>query len=152
MYTFDSSRVNVQFRNGVTATRPVVGRKYTLTHSDETGELFVTIGTKYAEDKVGAMRDEVRLGLVNKDNDLHLFGMVLISGEGIDRGAKKRTEIFLKEMPLALQAIRYADSKLYKRWPRLDKVPIRIWFKSNEEEYNKLYEFGTMSDYAEPKE
>jgi hypothetical protein len=32
----------------VTAAEPVISRYYTLTHSDVTGELFLTIGKQYA--------------------------------------------------------------------------------------------------------
>ena len=43
----------------VTATEPIIGRKYTLTHSDITADLFLTIGLEYAYDEISEMRDEV---------------------------------------------------------------------------------------------
>ena len=60
MSKFNSERLSVEYRNGVTATEPIIPRHYTLTHSDLTGELFLTIGTQFAWDKVNPdMRDEV---------------------------------------------------------------------------------------------
>lgn len=52
-------KLHVEFRPGVTMTEPVNGRKYTLTHSDITADLFLTIGLQFAYDKVNTMRDEV---------------------------------------------------------------------------------------------
>lgn len=52
-------KLKVEFREGVTKTEPVIGRKYTLTHSDVTADLFLTIGQQFAYDKINAMRDEV---------------------------------------------------------------------------------------------
>ena len=45
MSTFNPERLTVEYRDGVTATQPIVPRNHTLTHSDLTGELFLTIGT-----------------------------------------------------------------------------------------------------------
>lgn len=147
MKTFDPTRVNVEFRNGIQAVKPILGRKYTMTHSDDTAELFVTIGTDFAEEKIGPLRDEVLLQFQEKDGRLQLFGSVLIDDDINAQDSKKRNEIFLREMPTALQAIRYADRRLYDRHPMLDTIPIYIWFQSEKEEYNKLYHVGTMQEY-----
>lgn len=147
MKSFDPSRINVEFRDGVTAIQPVVGRKYTLTHSDETAEIFVTIGSKYAEDKIGPLRDEVLLTLQRKNRQLEFFGTVLVDTLSQSWDASKRSEIFLREMPTALEAIRYVDRDFFEHYPGLDHIPIYIWFKSIQKEYNMLYDFGTMKDY-----
>ncbi len=150
MRPFDSSKVNVEYRDHTNQYKPVLGRKYTMTHSDDTAELFVTIGRKYAMDKIIPMRDEVLLEFREKDGKLQLFGTVLVDGEGVGvgRNAEKRNNIFLREMPIALQAIRYADRTLFECHKELDHVPIYIWFKSDYPEYNQLYDFGTMKDYT----
>lgn len=57
---FNPVKLSVQYRNGITAMHPIIPRRYTLTHSDDTGELFLTIGSEYAWDKVNfQMKDEV---------------------------------------------------------------------------------------------
>lgn len=40
MNKFNTDKLSVEFRNGVTSTGPTLGRRYTLTHSDITAELF----------------------------------------------------------------------------------------------------------------
>jgi hypothetical protein len=59
MKRLNPEKLQVEYRNGVTTTEPVGGRKYTLTHSDKTGDLFLTIGLEYAFDQITKMRDEV---------------------------------------------------------------------------------------------
>lgn len=63
MQRLNPDKLYVEYRN-VTPTEPVTGRKYTQTHSDITGDLFVTIGLQYAYDKINPMRDEVLEGLL----------------------------------------------------------------------------------------
>ncbi|MDF2790251.1 MAG: hypothetical protein K0S80_3350 [Neobacillus sp.] len=41
---FIPEKISVEYRDGVTIAEPVIPRYYTLTHSDVTGELFLTIG------------------------------------------------------------------------------------------------------------
>jgi hypothetical protein len=38
----------VEFRTGATSITPILGRHYTLTHSDITADLFLTIALNYA--------------------------------------------------------------------------------------------------------
>ena len=61
-------KLSVEFRKGVTTTEPIIPRRYTLTHSDVTADLFLTIGLIYAYDKVNAMRDEVLGEWINAQN------------------------------------------------------------------------------------
>ncbi len=141
-------QVFIEFREPVTALMPLADRKYTMTHSDETGDLFVVIGTDYAEDKVGPLRDEVRLEwTVIKDMPI-LYGEVLIDGDGISIGsAQVRDSIFKREMPLALQAIYHADQQLFGANPEFKETPVFVHFTSTQANYNKLYNFGTIGEY-----
>lgn len=61
MKELDPKKVFVQYRDDVRPYEPVTNRKYTITHSDLTGELFVFIAENYAEDQITSMRDEVRV-------------------------------------------------------------------------------------------
>ena len=141
-------QVFIEFREPVTPLMPLADRKYTMTHSDETGDLFVAISTMFAEDKVSPMRDEVRLEW-NTIKDMRiLYGEVLIDGEGIDPDkAEVRNTIFKREMPLALQAIYHADEQLFNANPALKNTPVLIHFISSQSSYNKLYYFGTIGEY-----
>ena len=58
MKKLNPDQLYVEFKNGVTMIEPVIDRKYTLTHSDITAELFLTIGLQYASEKINAMREK----------------------------------------------------------------------------------------------
>lgn len=147
MKKMDSSRVHGELRDRVSPVSPILGRKYTVTHSDETGELFVTIGRQFADDKIGELRDEVLLVFENTETGTVLLGEVLVSDEEMNFAPERRNEIFLREMPKALQAVRIADARLYQAKPELDFITILIWFRSDDPKYNKLYDFGQMKEY-----
>lgn len=145
-------RVWGQFRDGVSVSTPIYGRTYTLTHSDESGELFNVTGTQVAKDKIGDFRDEVVLEFAMRDGRPVLMGTVLIDGEGVKGNSKLRNDIFMREMPTALQAIRLADAFLYQRFPELDEVPIEIEFLSGSSSYHRVEKFGSMREYRRENE
>lgn len=140
-------KVYTEFREPTKPLTPSMPRKYTMTHSDETGDLFVVVSTNYAEDKINKTRDEVRLEWAQIGARPILYGEVLIDGKNVPGNAKVRDTIFKKEMPLALQAIRYGDRAFFEANASRDLVPIMIQFISSNPTYNKLYSFGTMNDY-----
>ncbi len=145
---FDVKETTKEYRDGVTDDYPVVGRKYTITHSDETAIINVAIGLSYAQDKVTEMRDEVLLHIKYDHNKLIVSGVVLVDSPDGSGMEKLRNDIFLREMDKALMAVRYADREFFEMYPYVDHRPILIWFYSKNKEYNKVYYFGTMSDYA----
>lgn len=142
------SQVITEFRSPATPLTPLNRRKYMMTHSDTTGDLFVTIGTVYAEDKVGELRDEVRLAWMPLEDTYILYGEVLIDGPGISGASQVRYDIFKREMPLALRAIRYADRQFFEADSERDQVPIFIRFKSSLPQYNQIFNLGTMAQYT----
>ena len=147
MKSFNPNQLYVEFRDGVTETEPVNGRKYTLTHSDLTADIFLTIGLKYAYDKISDLRDEV-LGEWRRDNGhFFLFVYVFVNGQMNSETSAIRNSIFRRELPLALQAIRYGDGKFFDAHPALDYAPIWVYFDSQNPAYSGLEEWGTMKDY-----
>lgn len=147
MSKFNPEKLSVQYRNGITAMQPVIPRRYTLTHSDDTGDLFLTIGKEYAWDKVNPkMRDEV-LGEWRMNGSYLYFYVYLY----IDRGeydqntSAKRTEIFRRELPLALSAIRYGDRLLFNKYPYLENAIIIINFLSTYPQFAGQENWGTFS-------
>ena len=147
MKRFNTNKVNTEYRDNVTYESPIKDRKYTVTHSDTTGELFVTIGLEYATDKINSMRDEVLIELIKIGTNTFFYGEVLVTGDGIKGNAKTRNDIFIKEMPTALKAIRYGDRDFFEEYPELDDKHIYIQFKSINPKYDKLRGFGTMKMY-----
>ena len=93
------------------------------------------------------MRDEVRIAWMQSDKKLVLFGSVIVDGEDVIGNALIRNNIFYKEMPTALQALREADRFLFEQEPALDDTPVFIHFISSNPEYDKTYDFGAIGTY-----
>ncbi len=139
--------LNVNFGVGTGETKPVIPRKYTLTHSDETGELFLTVAARYDYAKITDMRDEVLAEWGRVNNEYALIVNVMVDKENNPVMSAVRNSIFAKELPLALQAIRYGDREFFSRNSYLDKAPIYVKFNSAYPLFNRLELWGTPSDY-----
>ncbi len=117
--------------DGVSPIGPVIPRRYTLTHSDLTGDLFLTIGMQFAWEKLNLMRDEV-LGewLTNGESLIYCVYLQVDKAPFNQSESAKRNEVYRRKLPLALEAIRYGDRKLFSIYPNLDYVPIIVNFIS----------------------
>ena len=145
MSTFDPEKLSVEYMDGATATGPVILRRYTLTHSDSTGELFLNIGMNYAWKKINSLRDEVLGEWKQYGSSLYFSVYVYVDqGEYPPSIAAKRNEIFNRELPLALTAIRYGDRFLFNTFPHLDQAPIMIHFMSVYPEFSRQENWGTF--------
>ena len=147
MKRLNPEKLHVKFRPCVTSREPIIPRRYTLTHSDVTAELFLTIGPTYAYDEIGPMRDEVlaEWRLVNGQYMLYVY--VYVGGEFGRENAARRCGIFTRELPLALEAIRYGDRKFFRTHKELDNAPIWIYFHSIYPYYNRMEYWKTPRDY-----
>lgn len=127
---FDASRLHVTFAEGTRPDGPLTPRRYTLTHSDRTGHLFLSIGPDYDRRALRALqvrleRDEVLGEWVLADEgprlDLHMAaqGGLPVFGTGA-----MRCRIFRSYRPLVLGAMRYADAPLSAAEPGLDDAPV----------------------------
>ena len=145
-------KLHVQFEEGATPEGPVVPRRYTLTHSDATGDLFLTVGLEYNQAQVSGwytrfMRDEV-LAEWREDQDgasLHVYCHV--SGGLVLGTAAWRYAIFQHELPLVLEAFRYGDRAIYQARPELDQAAIRVHFRSARRRYRRTERWGAPADY-----
>ena len=81
MSELNPEKLSVEFRQGVTETEPIIPRRYTLTHSDKTAQLFLTIGAKYAYDKTNSMRDEVLGRWVKKGKGYFFYVSLHVDGQ-----------------------------------------------------------------------
>ena len=143
MSNFNPEKLFVEYVDGVTATEPIFPRRYTLTHSDLTGDLFLTIGTHYAWDKINPLRDEVLSEWKANGSSLYYCVYVYIDqGQYNQSVSAKRNEIFRRELPLALTAIRYGDRFLFDAYPNLDQAPIIINFISAYPQFARQESWG----------
>lgn len=147
MSKLNPEKLSVEFRQGVTPTEPIMPRRYTLTHSDITAELFLTIGLNYAFDKINSMRDEVLGEWVNVRNQYYYHVYLDVDGQFGPAAATIRNKIFVRELPLALEAIRYGDNKFFSARPELNHVPIMVYFISSIPKFNRIENWGTFAEY-----
>lgn len=147
MNRLDPEKLTVEFREGVTPTKLIIPRRYTLTHSDITAELFLTIGINYAYDKINEIRDEV-IGKWIKIGEEYFFNVFLhIDGQFETIETAIRNTIFRRELPLALEAMRYGDNEFFRAHTVLDNAPIIVYFNSTNPYFNRIENWGTFSDY-----
>jgi len=148
--SLNPDKLYLEYRDGANEAEPKNGRRYTLTHSDLTADLFLTIGQEYAYDKISELRDEVlgewRVG----DGYAFLYISVYINGQADTGVSEMRNTIFRRELPLALRAIRYGDQVFYDLYPSLDKAPIWVYFASHNPDYARLENWGSMGEYRGP--
>jgi len=140
-------KLKVEFREEVSKTEPVIGRKYTLTHSDVTADLYLAIGQQFAYDRINAMRDEVLAEWRSNNGQPYLYVYVYLDDKSGSEIAKQRDTIFRRELPLALEAIRYGDRDFFSEHPGLDYAQIWIHFDSENPEYSRFEYQGRPLDY-----
>ncbi|WAH35995.1 staygreen family protein [Alicyclobacillus dauci] len=158
---FRPDKLLTVFLEGVTPTDPVDGRHYTLTHSDRTGKLYLSVGMDYHQSQICGWytkwkRDEFIGRWVTKSDrseptskaEFHAF--VHVSGGRIIGRAMNRNKAFMRELPRTLRAIRYGDAYLFKAHPDLDDALIVVHFESVHDKYNRTEEWGHFSEYVTP--
>lgn len=145
MRRLNPEKLSVEFREGATPTDPIIPRRYTLTHSDATAELFLITGEEFAYDQVTSMRDEVLGEWVRRKGIYYYQVYLMVDGEkGI---SIIRDYVFRRELPLALEAIRYGERRFLMAHPELNIAPIIVFFQSKDRKYNKVEYWGTFSYY-----
>jgi hypothetical protein len=146
-------RLHVHFVAGVTPEGPPTPRRYTLTHSDLTGELYLSIGPDYDRRQIAGwytrlMRDEVLAEWREEEDCPALHVHCHVSGGLIVGSAAWRDAIFQRELPLVLEALRYGDRGLYETQPGLERAPIYVHFHATQARYNRTERWGVPADYA----
>lgn len=151
MSELNPEKLEVVYKDSVDEVTLKLPRKYTLTHSDSTGDLFLTIGSEYDFKQISSlytrfMRDEV-LAEWQKNNDryeLHLY--MHISGGFCFGWAGLRDRIFCYHLPLVLQAIKCGDNKLIKAIPEIENSQIIVHFQSKNKKYDRIENFGQLKE------
>jgi hypothetical protein len=138
---------------GAAAEDPVSPRRYTLTHSDLTGDLFLTIGSDYDRKQTSGwytrlMRDEVLAEWLEGEEGLVLHVHCHVSGGLVFGAAGWRYAVFQRELPLVLEAFRFGDRRLIEARPELDRAPIRVHFHARQPGYDRIESWGVLGDYV----
>ena len=152
MQRLDPNKLHVTYLAGTSPERLTLPRCYTLTHSDITGELFLSVGAEYDTKKTSKlytklMRDEVLAELSREGNNFAFKVYCHVSGGFVIGTAKWRYNIFKSELPLVLESIKYGERVLFELNPELDKAKVLIHFDSTNNRFNKVENWGTMLEY-----
>lgn len=143
------NRVSTTIQPPATSYLPIDGRKYTITHNDETGQVFVTIGLTFAGENISSLRDEVLAEWIPHLGQCLLMGKVHVSGGQYDENkARMRYTIFKREMKTALMSMVIADSCFFETYPCFLDFPIYIQFESVFPQLNQILYFGTPRIYV----
>ncbi len=145
-------KLHVRFEGGAEEPSSPIPRCYTLTHSDRTGDLYLTVGPEHNIPQTRGwytrlMRDEVLAEWEQTGEGPVLHVHCHVCG-GLALGpARMRDAIFKRELPLVLETIRFGDRGLFDKWPDLDRAPIRVHFQASKARYNRVEDWGVPADY-----
>jgi hypothetical protein len=147
------AQLHVRRMPGTDVDGPALPRCYTLTHSDRTGQLYLTIGPVHDRAQIRGwytrlMRDEVLAEWQAGDDGPTLHVHCHVSGGLAFGSARWRDAILRHEMPLVLEALRYGDRALYAAHPALDEATILVHLHSSKRAWDRIEPWGTPSDYA----
>lgn len=145
-------KLHVQYAPGSEPAGSVAPRCYTLTHSDATGDLYLTIGPDYNRSQISGwqirfMRDEVLGEWRDEGKGLALHVHCHVSGGLVAGLAGWRYRIFKRELPLALEAIRFGDRVFFQARPALDQAPVLVHFHAVQSRYDRVEPWGVPADY-----
>jgi hypothetical protein len=152
MSRLNPDKLHVRLRHGAVPADLQMPRRYTLTHSDLTGDLFLVIGADYDRRAISGlytrlMRDEVLAEWISVEDGPALHVYCHVSGGLVFGFPSWRNEILLYHMPQVLQALRYGDQALYDARPELDQAPVFVHFRASQARYRRKEAWGVMSDY-----
>jgi len=145
-------KLHVTFQKGTSAAEFSLPRRYTLTHSDLSGELFLTIGSQYDRKQISGlytrlMRDEVLAELKHDEGEPTLHVYCHVSGGLVFGGARWRFEIFHHHMRMVLEALRYGDRELVSANPDINRSTVMVQFASNHKNLDCIEEWGAFQEY-----
>ena len=145
-------KLHVTIQEGTPVASLQLPRCYTLTHSDLTGDLFLTIGAAYDRKQTGGlytrlMRDEVLAEWKSEPDEACLHVHIHVSGGIVIGTAGWRNDILHYHMPMVLEALRYGDRELFAAHPELETAPVRVHFASHRRRYNQSEDWGLMGKY-----
>jgi hypothetical protein len=153
MKRLNPEKLHVTYLPGADRDGPLLPRRYTLTHSDVTGQLFLSIGREYDVKRLSnwhtrLMRDEVLAEWEMENGEPNLMVHCHVSGGVVFGWAGMRNGIFHRELRLALEGIRFGDQSLVEAHPALDKASVSVRFHATQLRYNVEENWGQLRDYS----
>jgi len=152
MSRLNPDKLHVRLRHGAVPADLQSPRRYTLTHSDLTGDLFLVIGADYDRRAISGlytrlMRDEVLAEWITGETGPALHVYCHVSGGLVFGAPGWRDGILRYHMPQVLQTFRYGDQALFDGQPELDQAPVFVHFRASRARYHRREIWGVMGDY-----
>lgn len=145
---FDSNKLEITFIYPATNIVPINNRKYTLTHSDHTGMLFLDIGIVYNLGGINQeLRDEVLGKLILIEDKLYCLYLYVFVGNYDFNTCLRRYNIFKSHLPMSIEAIIYGDSYIFDNYIDLNNTPIYVKFDSIYQQFNNYEFYGYIKDF-----
>ena len=146
------SRLHVTFGAIIERDILTLPRRYTLTHSDVTGDLFLIIAKGYDRKQVSGwytrfMRDEVLGEWLHESGEFSLHLYCHVSGGIVFGTAGMRYNIFQQHMPLVLRAFHEGDRALYEFQPELRQSQVNVHFSARQKRFCKSETWGNIGKY-----
>lgn len=154
MADLDPAKMHVRYDDELLRSDLSFPRRYTLTHSDRTGDRYLTIARDYDRQQISGaytrfMRDEVLAEWLD-DGVMRLHVYFHVSGGPVFGHAGLRYRIFRSCQRSVLQALRHGDDALYRSLPELDERPALVHYRSHRPRYDRILESGPMREYRLP--
>lgn len=144
---FNTNKIETTFIAPITLDSPIEGRKYTLTHSDDTGIMFLTVANEYNYSAINQdLRDEI-IGTWKRYSSFYNLFFYAYVGDLDYIDALNRYNIFKSHLTLALQAIIYGDRELLNKHKELLNTLIYVKFDSSIPTFNNYEFYGYVKDY-----
>jgi hypothetical protein len=152
MSNLNPNQLHVRIGGKAASWRLDEPRRYTLTHSDLTGELFLNIDEDYDRKAISGlytrlMRDEVLAEWITGQRGAELHVYCHVSGGLVFGLPGWRYDILQFHMPLVLQAFRCGDRELFNDIPELDQAPVFVHFRASQARYHSVEAWGRIGDY-----
>ena len=152
MRRLNPDKLHISYPDNISPDILDLPRRYTLTHSDRTGHLFLSIGHDYNRKQISGiytrlMRDEVLAECIDEQGKLLFKLYCHVSGGLIFGTAGFRYSILRHELPLVIECLRYGDRMLFDCNTKLDSAPVLVHFSSTSRKYNVVENWGHIADY-----
>lgn len=144
-----SETFSVNIAPPATAFYPLEGRKYTLSQSEYTGKLFLSISNQFSKKTHDSNVSEIlQAEWITLTGEYALKGKISLNGSENDRRLTQvRCMIFQKDLPELIRFIVTADNHFFNNFPLLLDAPIIIHLDTAFPEYSSTFHLGTPRQY-----
>jgi len=144
-----SETFSVNIAPPATVFHPLEGRKYTLSQSEYTGNLFLSISNQFSKITDNSNVSEIlQAEWITLMGEYALNGKISMNGSESDkRLTQVRCMIFQKELPELIRLLVLADNQFFNNYPLLLDAPIIIHFNTDISDFSGTFHLGTPRQY-----